>query len=275
MIADIADRVVVMYAGRVVEQAGVDELFARPQHHYTAGLLSASPAPGRHAGTHRLQEIPGLVPVLSQPARRLHVRGALPAASERCSSQAPPCDPSAVARWPSPAARTPDSLLASPWRPAPPEPGGTSMSVFKRRTAQDDSPTTATSPPRPEQPSSEVVLELQDLVMHFGAVRAVDGVSLQIRRGKVTALVGESGSGKSTVGRCIVRLVEPTGRPRAAARCRRHSPVARRQMRAHRRDVSIVFQDPAGSLDPRMLVGDVVGRTPPAPGRKAVPQGAG
>ena len=68
VIADIADRVIVMYAGRVVEQATVDELFAQPQHHYTAGLLAASPAPGRHAGTDRLQEIPGLVPVLtSQP----------------------------------------------------------------------------------------------------------------------------------------------------------------------------------------------------------------
>ena len=70
VIADVADRVVVMYAGRVVERAGVDELFARPQHHYTAGLLSASPAPGRHAGTDRLQEIPGLVPVLSHSRTR-------------------------------------------------------------------------------------------------------------------------------------------------------------------------------------------------------------
>ncbi len=65
VIADIADRVVVMYAGRIVERAGVDELFAHPLHHYTGGLLAASPAPGKHAGTERLQEIPGLVPVLS------------------------------------------------------------------------------------------------------------------------------------------------------------------------------------------------------------------
>ncbi|HEY0474990.1 MAG TPA: ABC transporter ATP-binding protein [Kribbella sp.] len=68
VVADVADRVAVMYAGRVVETAGVDELFARPQHPYTVGLLGASPAAGRHAGTHRLNEIPGLVPVLaSQP----------------------------------------------------------------------------------------------------------------------------------------------------------------------------------------------------------------
>jgi oligopeptide/dipeptide ABC transporter ATP-binding protein len=101
-------------------------------------------------------------------------------------------------------------------------------------------------------------LELSDLVMHFGAVRAVDGVSLSIRKGQVTALVGESGSGKSTVGRCIVRLLEPTsGTVRVGGTD--ITTLSRRQLRPHRKDVSIVFQDPAGSLDPRMLVGDVIG----------------
>lgn len=104
---------------------------------------------------------------------------------------------------------------------------------------------------------TDTVLELEDLAMHFGPVRAVDGVSLRIRRGQVTALVGESGSGKSTVGRCIVRLVEPTGGAvRLGGTDITH--LSRSQMRRHRREVSIVFQDPAGSLDPRMLVGDIV-----------------
>ncbi|GAB3072832.1 ABC transporter ATP-binding protein [Pedococcus soli] len=115
--------------------------------------------------------------------------------------------------------------------------------------------------PQPEVPPAfegqPVVLELEDLAMHYGAVRAVDGVTMQIRRGQVTALVGESGSGKSTVGRCIVRLVEPTsGSVRLAGTDVTH--LSRSRMRQHRRDVSIVFQDPAGSLDPRMLVGDVI-----------------
>ena len=101
-------------------------------------------------------------------------------------------------------------------------------------------------------------LEIEDLTMHFGPVRAVDGVSFAIRPGRVTALVGESGSGKSTVGRCVVRLVEPTaGTVRIAGTDITH--LSRRRLRRHRDDVSIVFQDPAGSLDPRMLVGDVVG----------------
>jgi oligopeptide/dipeptide ABC transporter ATP-binding protein len=106
-----------------------------------------------------------------------------------------------------------------------------------------------------EQPNA---LELENLAMHFGPVRAVDDVSLTLRKGQVTALVGESGSGKSTVGKCIVRLVEPTaGTVRIAGTDVTH--LSRSELRKHRNDVSIVFQDPAGSLDPRMLVGDIVG----------------
>ncbi|OLT14530.1 peptide ABC transporter ATP-binding protein [Pseudonocardia sp. CNS-139] len=94
--------------------------------------------------------------------------------------------------------------------------------------------------------------------MHFGPVRAVDGVSLRIERGTVLALVGESGSGKSTVGRCVVRLLAPTaGTVRLGGTDVTH--LGRRRLRPHRRDVSIVFQDPASSLDPRLQVGDIVG----------------
>ena len=89
VIADIADRVVVMYAGRVVERAPVDELFAHPQHHYTAGLLVATPTPGRHAGTDRLQEIPGLVPVLSTQPDACTFAERCSAADAQCLGSAP------------------------------------------------------------------------------------------------------------------------------------------------------------------------------------------
>ncbi len=123
----------------------------------------------------------------------------------------------------------------------------------------------------PTRPDDAPVLELEDLVMHFGPVRAVDGVSLTIRPGQVTALVGESGSGKSTVGRCIVRLEQPTsGRVLLAGAD--VTALSRAKLRRHRSDVSIVFQDPAGSLDPRMLVGEIVGEPlrlqPGGPGRR-------
>ncbi|GAB2907350.1 dipeptide ABC transporter ATP-binding protein [Rhodococcus aerolatus] len=105
--------------------------------------------------------------------------------------------------------------------------------------------------------TAPAALEVEDLAVHFGPVRAVDGLSLRIPRGQVTALVGESGSGKTTVGRAVVRLVEPTaGTVRVAGTDVTH--LSRRALRRHRQDVSIVFQDPGGSLDPRMLVGDLV-----------------
>jgi oligopeptide/dipeptide ABC transporter ATP-binding protein len=92
VIADVADRVVVMYAGRVVEHAGARDLFAHPRHRYTAGLLSASPIPGRHAGTDRLEEIPGLVPVLSTQPDACTFADRCSAADEQCRNAAPPLD---------------------------------------------------------------------------------------------------------------------------------------------------------------------------------------
>ena len=90
VIADVADRVVVMYAGRVVEAGPVEELFAHPRHHYTAGLMAASPQPGRHAGTDRLDEIPGLVPVLSEQPDACTFADRCPAADQQCRTKRPP-----------------------------------------------------------------------------------------------------------------------------------------------------------------------------------------
>ena len=112
-----------------------------------------------------------------------------------------------------------------------------------------------------------VLLDLRDVVKHFpvrdalgrraGAVHAVDGVSLSVAEGEVLAIVGESGCGKSTLGRVMLRLIEPdSGSVRFAGEdLAALSPAA---LRARRRDMQIIFQDPFGSLDPRMTVAQAI-----------------
>ncbi|MCU1666207.1 MAG: peptide/nickel transport system ATP-binding protein [Pseudonocardiales bacterium] len=113
--------------------------------------------------------------------------------------------------------------------------------------------------------TSPPVLEVRGLKKHFpvprsrggGTVHAVDGVDVTIRAGEVLGLVGESGSGKSTVGKCVVRLLEPTGGT-IALHGRDISHLSQRELRPMRRQVHMVFQDPYSSLDPRQSIGDIV-----------------
>jgi len=117
---------------------------------------------------------------------------------------------------------------------------------------------------------SDAVLEVTGLVKHFEignglafwkpkrAVRAVDGVSFSVQRGETYALVGESGCGKSTIGRMIMKLIEPTAGA-IYVNGRDIAPLSRRQMQPYRKQMQIIFQDPFSSLNPRMSAGDIVG----------------
>jgi oligopeptide transport system ATP-binding protein len=113
------------------------------------------------------------------------------------------------------------------------------------------------------------LLQVSDLVKHFpvregllfdrtvGYVKAVDGVSFEIRAGETLGLVGESGSGKSTTGYCVLQLLKPTsGSVRFMGK--ELTELGREDLRHTRRQMQIVFQDPFASLDPRMTVGDIV-----------------
>ena len=116
---------------------------------------------------------------------------------------------------------------------------------------------------------SDVLLEVKNLVKHFevgggmfgkaaGLVRAVDGVSFSIRRGETLGLVGESGCGKTTTGRCVLQLERPTS-GQIIFEGRDHTTLDASEMRAVRRKLQVIFQDPYSSLNPRMTIGEIVG----------------
>ena len=120
-------------------------------------------------------------------------------------------------------------------------------------------------PPIPQD--AQPVIEVRDLSMHFrsgkSTTKAVDGVSLSVLPGETLGIVGESGSGKTTMGRCLLRVYEPTG-GRIAYRRADGSVVDllsadKPTLRACRREIRMIFQDPVGSLNPRMTVAQIVG----------------
>lgn len=116
----------------------------------------------------------------------------------------------------------------------------------------------------------EVLLEVNDLVKHFpirqgivftkqvGAVQAVDGVSFKVHKGETLGLVGESGCGKTTTGRLILRLLEATS-GEILFDGKNIPTLPKDEMRELRKEMQIIFQDPYGSLNPRMTVGDIIG----------------
>ena len=118
--------------------------------------------------------------------------------------------------------------------------------------------------------TGETILEVRDLKMYFpitsgiifqrqvGAVKAVDGINMTIKRGETLGLVGESGCGKSTAGRAILQLHKPTA-GEVIFQGRDLTRLNPNDMRAVRRDMQMIFQDPYASLNPRMTVGDIIG----------------
>ncbi|NEK57958.1 dipeptide ABC transporter ATP-binding protein [Geodermatophilus sabuli] len=132
-----------------------------------------------------------------------------------------------------------------------------------------DGSTGATAASLPTTAAGETLLEVRDLRKHFpltqgivfrrtiGHVRAVDGVNLTLRRKETVGLVGESGCGKSTVSKLLVALEKPTSGS-ILYKGRDVAKMSGRALKAYRREVQIIFQDPYASLNPRMTVGDIV-----------------
>ncbi|HWV76304.1 MAG TPA: ABC transporter ATP-binding protein [Isoptericola sp.] len=253
VVAGVADDVLVMYAGRPVEQAPVDELFARPAMPYTMGLLGAVPRPDR-GENRRLIPIQGNPPSLVDLPVGCPFAARCPLAEDRCRTAEPDLLP---------VAGRPETLAACVRADELAEQGVTFEEAYEVAEAAESS---LESVPRSER---EVVLEVEGLKRHFpltrggllrrrvGTVKAVDGVTFDVRAGETVALVGESGSGKTTTLLEIMKLEAPQG-GRVAVLGKNLEELAKRERAALRRDLQIVFQDPMSSLDPRMPVYDVL-----------------
>jgi peptide/nickel transport system ATP-binding protein len=273
VVAGVADRVLVMYAGKAVEVAGVDDLFRVPRMPYTIGLMASLPSIDERRG--RLATIAG-----TPPSGMGYGKGC--AFAPRCPIAVPACDeaPPLVAVGP---AHTAACVFADETSAA-----GLDGAGLLERLTWDDTTKGAfgesTSPPAgapgAETPGAEIpgaesaegdedaiIMAVSNLKKHFFirgeklrsrlTLEAVNGVTLELRAGQCLAVVGESGCGKSTLARLLLRLEEPTAGT-ITLNGEDLTTLDDKAMRIHRREVQMVFQDPYSSLNPRLSVGEIV-----------------
>ncbi|MGD0559308.1 MAG: ABC transporter ATP-binding protein [Streptosporangiaceae bacterium] len=250
VIAGRADRVAVMYAGRVVETCPTTELFATPRHPYTEALFAALPEKAALTGpaVHRLYNIPGQPPDLTEPPPGCKFAARCQYAQDQCRSE----EPAITASSESHAYRC----------------------FFPVGLTHREETVTAVTRQTVEQVPSAAhadgnLLEISHLVKDFpvtagavlqrrvGAVSAVADVSFAVPKGTTFGLVGESGCGKTTIGRLIVGLEKPTGGSIALGGSDLSS-LNGRQRRRQSSSVQLMFQDSYASMDPRMRVGTIL-----------------
>ncbi len=294
VIAGHADRVAVMYAGKIAETASTDQVFAHARHPYTVALFDALPERVTQAGE-RLRTIPGMPPDLSAPLSGLRVRAALRERPGHLQGQRPAAvrgrrarlrlllpgrRPAPVRRAPARATEAgPDTETGPDDETSPDDEPGTDTETGPDTEARPDdeaSPATqqvlAEPPgdPAPAPPGDEAapLLELAGLTKDFpvlkgllrrqaGRISAVADVNLTVAPGSTLGIVGESGCGKTTVGRLIVGLEKPTsGTIRFAGAD--IADLAGEQAADYRRGIQYMFQDSAAAMDPRMRVGSII-----------------
>jgi peptide/nickel transport system ATP-binding protein len=244
VIARVCDRVAVMYAGEVVEEAPIDALFANPRHPYTAGLLAAVPNPGRAGAP--LTPIPGHLPRLAGVPAGCAFAPRCRYAADICSSQRPPLVT---------AGQEDHHSRCFFWQ----EVGKDNRSRLPSRRHRRLHPT---APILEVEGLQKSFVERRGFLpghRHDRVVKAVDGVSLQVGEGETLAVVGESGCGKTTLSSCIVGLLEPDA---GAIRLfdAQLQPLASDRPKDRRRQIQIVFQNPDASLNPAQTIAEIVGR---------------
>lgn len=252
VVADMADRMIVMKAGRVVESGNADEIFYNPQHPYTKQLLEAVPHLGSGAGA----QTDGTDSTGADSPTTFQDAGERPdphADQGRTSVGTGAAGSATVAEG---GANRTDDLAVEARKIAESEQPGFDIEMGSTETYYHPGSQADFS-----QPSA---LQLRDAAIEYPAIgrkkafRAANHINLMIAPGEVVGLVGESGSGKTTIGRAALGLL-PTVEGDMVVNGKSIKGLNDRQMRPLRKEVGIVFQDPGSSLNPRLPVGESIG----------------
>jgi peptide/nickel transport system ATP-binding protein len=240
IVADIADRVAVMYAGQLVEVARRDDFFTRPAHPYSQRLFDSLPKMDKREEA--LVTLSGSVPKLSAEFSGCRF-------AERCDYKEANCDEGTEVKW-----------------------QALSQVHQVRCVKHTELVRREHVPSMPVSPNNQTLgkssLRVKNVKIHFpikkgllkrtvGQVKAVDGVSFELQPGTTTALVGESGCGKTTLGKGLLRLLPLTSGQVHYDGCDL-TALSEQDFSGYREQLQIIFQDPFSSMNPRMLVGDIL-----------------
>ncbi|GAA0353140.1 ABC transporter ATP-binding protein [Bacillus horti] len=237
VVAEMADRVIVMYAGQVVEEASVHDIFDRSLHPYTEGLMSSMPR--LEDEETRLEQIPGAIPPSHSFPQGCRFAPRCSKVMARCMEE----DPELIEH---------------------------EIRHRVRCFLYDDSESIVINDDRTveRKKDKEVLLEVKGLKKYFPLrkglfgkpikeIKAVDHVSFTIYKGETLGIVGESGSGKSTLGRTLLRLLEPTA-GQILFNGQSLSELRASELRKQRREMQMIFQDPFATLNQRMTIGQLM-----------------
>jgi len=247
VVAQMAHKVAVMYAGQIIETATREQFFRAPLHPYSRKLFQALPGSASRGG--ELAVIPGQVPPLTTRFAGCRFAERCDAAWERCRSEVP-------------------ALIATA--------SGHQVrchlydedEAARRGTVEMPAPRTSPGQATPAHAGAAALLAVRELKVHFpirkglfkrtvGQVKAVDGMSFELAAGMTLALVGESGCGKTTAGKAILQLIRPSSGS-VQFEAQELTRLRGQALRRRRADFQLIFQDPYASLNPRMRVADIL-----------------